>query len=98
MKDESLMVGRSPSVITRHSKADENVGLQSLWQWMGAWFKPNHELKVWQEHDFRGNLFWCAYDPLTNQEVAFPTDEQLRQWIENPVPRCLEVLDSGFDD
>ncbi|MDX2215981.1 MAG: hypothetical protein SFY66_22135 [Oculatellaceae cyanobacterium bins.114] len=107
MRNESLLtrqLARSatpvemPSVITPCSTSDQTSRLQSLWQWMSLWFQPNHELRVWQERDRRGNWLWCAYHPLTDQEVAFPTEEQLRQWIENPISRDREPLHQGLDD
>ena len=92
MKNQLLTVAQSQAVLTHNSKADERTRLQQFWQSIRVWLQLDQELKVWQERDRRGEILWCAYNPLTGQEVAFSTEEQMRQWIENPNPRGSRQL------
>jgi hypothetical protein len=41
-----------------------------------------NELQVEQRRDRRGNTWWQAFDPTTNESVSFGSEAEMRAWIE----------------
>ncbi len=72
--------------IREQAKADgvlprDQNWLQRTWQQLVAAFTDS-TLQVWQAADDAGNLWWCAYDPLTGKSVYADTETEMRLWIQ----------------
>lgn len=55
---------------------------QSLLDWVAERIHNPAEPHVWQSHDRTGTVIWHAYDPLTNRAFACPSEDEMRQWLE----------------
>ncbi|CAN1211296.1 hypothetical protein TUMEXPCC7403_13935 [Tumidithrix helvetica PCC 7403] len=48
-----------------------------------AVFDRSDEVKVWQETDRKGNLYWSTYDPKTGECASFGSELEVMRWIES---------------
>jgi hypothetical protein len=44
--------------------------------------KARNEVRVWCRHRNHRTI-WHAYDPISNDTLAFKSEEQLRTWLDN---------------
>ncbi len=42
----------------------------------------SNELQVHQHRDRKGNTWWRAFDPVTDESVSFGSEAEMRSWIE----------------
>lgn len=45
-------------------------------------FPTSPEPIIRQLSDDRGEVFWCAYDPLTREEIFLESEEEVQIWLE----------------
>jgi len=57
-------------------------GLRSIWQALLTYCLTSSELSVWTKTNRAGQLVWKAYDPTTQTQVEFVSEQDLRIWLE----------------
>lgn len=45
-------------------------------------FTRSYEPQIWQEQDKAGNIWWCAYNPYTQQSIYCSTEEEIFAWLD----------------
>jgi hypothetical protein len=40
------------------------------------------EPRIWQKRDRSGNIWWYVYDPLSDRFIQLPSEQEVRQWLE----------------
>jgi hypothetical protein len=62
------------------------LSIQKLWQSFCLrvynYLASAQELKVWQTRDRKGNVWWSAYNPRTQQSIHYLSEDEMRIWIE----------------
>ena len=50
--------------------------------WNVLFTSVSDELRIWQERDRFGNIWWYVYDPISRRSIQFPSEQELRRWLE----------------
>jgi len=56
--------------------------LHSIWQLLRKYLIASSELQVWSTCDRQGNIWWSAYNPITQRSIYHVSEEQILAWIE----------------
>lgn len=43
----------------------------------------NQEIKVWSQCDRSGNVWWSAYNPMTDELLHQVSEDDMRRWLES---------------
>jgi YD repeat-containing protein len=50
--------------------------------WNVLFTSVSDELRIWQERDRLGNVWWYVYDPMSRRSIQFPSEQEVRRWLE----------------
>ncbi len=50
--------------------------------WNTLFTSVSDEPRIWQERDRSGNVWWYVYDPISRRSIQFPSEQELRRWLE----------------
>lgn len=57
--------------------------VKKTWQNFVMWLLDNNkEIQVWQKSDRHGNIYWKAYDPVTDKSFSSGSEADISMWIE----------------
>jgi hypothetical protein len=56
--------------------------LDTIWSHLKHYLLQSCEPHLWQEYSSTGLLWWCAYDPKTQQSVYGLTETEMRRWLD----------------
>jgi hypothetical protein len=65
--------GRQPALLSFLSQA---------WRSLMMALEQPAEPEIWQSCDRQGNTLWNAYDPMTDKQFQWSSDQELRIWLE----------------
>jgi len=57
-------------------------GLRNIWQALLTYCSTSNDLRVWTTTNIAGQSIWKAYDPTTQTQVEFVSEQELRVWLE----------------
>ncbi|AFY93261.1 phage integrase Arm DNA-binding domain-containing protein [Chamaesiphon minutus] len=49
-------------------------------------FEPQEEPIFYKKRDRNGNVYWQAYDPVSNRSLEFGSDDEARHWLDLRMP------------
>lgn len=89
MNKLSTRIGQEPLeqvFPTKPASRCNRLTLQSIWQhfWkvLSVDLRASRDLRVWQQRDREGNIWWSAYNPITRKSVDRISEAQMRIWVE----------------
>ncbi len=50
--------------------------------WNALFTSVSDELCICQERDRFGNVWWYVYDPISRRSIQFPSEQEVRRWLE----------------
>lgn len=56
--------------------------LNRIWQFISTILNPGNEPKVWQSCDRFGQIWWHAYDPVTESYICRDSEADILSWLE----------------
>lgn len=57
--------------------------LHQLWRNALQFLSASSEPHVWRTRDQAGQVYWDAYDPITEERVQSLTEAEMRAWLED---------------
>lgn len=55
--------------------------LRKIWQFISE-DGSNREPQIWQRRSRDGNLYYCAYDPISGRSLNCASEDEVRMWLE----------------
>lgn len=79
-KQLELIASQEPEV--KASKPTLKERIRSIWESLVIYLMKLQEVRVWSTSDRDGNIWWSAYDPMTQQSIHNVSEEGILVWIE----------------